>query len=221
MINKNIPQATFIKTQEDVVNALNALAEIDPNLAPYIARAGEVPLRLITPGFEGMVQIIISQLISREAAHAIWQRFQSHFLPINPDVILETGTENLRQIGLTNAKSSAILNLAQHLHSNPDFLNSCPLMDTNNAIASLIQLKGIGPWTAEVYLMFCAGHADIFPGGDVALRVAAGHIFWGGERPDEKTLRTFATRWQPHRSVAARLLWLIYAQIKNKDFQPI
>lgn len=213
--------ATPIKTQQDIESALSALAEIDPNLAPYIARASEVPLRLITPGFEGMVQIIISQLISRDAANAIWYRFQSHFLRISPKVILESNAENLRTLGLTSAKSRAILNLAQHLHANPNFLNSSALMDTDEAIASLTQLKGIGPWTAEVYLMFCAGHPDIFPSGDVALRVAAGHLFFDGKRPDEKALRALATRWQPHRSVAARLLWAIYAQIKNKKFQPI
>lgn len=200
---------------------LEDLLQIDPGLKPVIEQTGELPLRSMPQGFEGLSKIIVGQLISRAAANAIWARIMVHVKVMQPVVIGTTTVEDLRALGLTKAKAETLQNLAQRLLNEPDFLSHLPKCDTQAAISYLTELKGIGPWTAEVYLLLCEGHQDMFPSGDMALRTAAGQLFFQNMRPEANKLSQYSERWRPHRSMAARLLWQYYAQMKNQDFQPL
>lgn len=204
-----------IDSQTDIALAISDLKKSDPKLIPIIDESNHVPLRRAEAGFEGLANIITSQLISRTAADAIWERLKTHFGILTANNIAQTTEQKLRDLGLSGAKARALLSTSQKLLDDPNFLMSIEQHDTDNALKELISLKGVGPWTAEVYLLSCCGHPDIFPVGDVALRTAAGHAFFNGIQPDQKALREHSQRWAPWRSVAARILWAHYANIKK------
>ena len=208
-----------IKSIDDVNKALAILTGQDPDLARALqfvsAAAIEVPLRLRPGGFGGLVEIVISQLVSKASANAIHQRFIDHIQPLTPDVYLVAGIETWQKIGLSRPKQAAITAVAEAIICGtlePDILGEMPVEE---ALSQLIAIKGIGRWSAEVYLLFCLGHADIFPSGDLALREAARVIWSLDERPREADLNSIAARWSPWRGVAARLLWSFYAAQKG------
>jgi len=209
-----------IKTIEDVNNALDILIKSDPDLArayQTVCDVGiEVPLRLRPGGFSGLSEIVISQLVSKASANAIHQRFNSHISTLTPDNCLNADDEIWRAIGMSRAKQATLREIATALKNctlNLDTLGDLPV---DQAFRHLTSIKGIGQWTADVYLLFCVGHPDIFPSGDLALRETA-RIIWSLEhRPLDKDLRKLASRWSPWRGVAARLLWAFYAVEKNK-----
>lgn len=204
-----------INSQTDIHLALLELKKLDPKLVPIIKQLKHVPLRRTEAGFESLANIITSQLISRVAAEAIWARLKSNFGVLTPENIAATTEQNLKDLGLSSAKARALLGIANKLTIKPDFLTSIAQYETDKALKELISLKGVGPWTAEIYLMSCCGHPDIFPAGDVALRTAAGHAFFYNVSPDQISLREYAKRWAPWRSVTARILWAYYADVKS------
>lgn len=203
-----------IRTEADIEAAAAILAGIDPSFAPVIARAGRIPLRYRPPGYEGLANIIVAQMVSRASADAIWKRLDAVTSGITVDNILARSVEELRGAGLSGAKESTLRGLAQACRDGLD-LERTAFLDADVAIAELTAVKGIGLWTSEVFLLFCAGHPDIFPCGDVALQSAAAHAFQLPARPGQKEFRAITLRWQPHRSIAARILWAYYA-IQNK-----
>lgn len=200
-----------IDSLEDVRDGLAALAQMDGRLVPVIERAGPVPLRRRAPGYRGLAEIIVAQMVSKASASAIWSRLEAQAGGCDPEAIVALSDAQCRQIGLSRAKETTLKGAAQAVLDgtiDPQGLCSLPC---EQAIAAMTGIKGIGAWTAEVYLLFCAGHADIFPAGDVALQGAAGHALGLEDRPDQKALREIAAMWQPWRGVAARLLWAYYA----------
>jgi len=204
-----------IRTQTDVNNGLEALLKQSPELTPLADKAGELPLRLQTPGFAGLCRIIIGQQVSRASADAIHGRFVSLINPVEPQNFLERGEPAWIEVGLSRAKQATISGLAQRIVDGSFPLDQVPTLPADEAITMMTRLKGIGPWTAEVYLLFCAGHPDIFPAGDLALREA---VFAGlqlSDRPDDKTTRNIAENWSPHRGIAARLFWAYYRVMKE------
>lgn len=205
-----------IDSQTDISLAVLDLNKLDPMLIPIIEGLNHIPLRRAEAGFEGLANIVTSQLISRAAADAIWERLKTHFGIMTAEKIGTSTEQKLKNLGLSGAKARTLLGTAEKLISTPNFLTSIELHDADKALKELMSLKGVGPWTAEVYLMSCCGHPDIFPVGDVALRTAAGHAFFDGVQPDQKTLREYSKRWTPWRSVVARILWAYYADIKNR-----
>ena len=209
-----------IRADADIAAAVAVLAGIDPAFAPIIAQAGAIPLRHRPPGYEGLAHIIVSQMVSRASADAIWGRLEALTGAVTAGNILAHSTEELRSVGLSGAKESTLRGLAQACVDGLD-LEATAYLPAGEAIATLTAVKGIGPWSAEVFLLFCAGHPDIFPSGDVALQSAAGSAFGMSPRPSDKALRVMATRWQPCRSIAARVLWAYYAVQHKRDAIPV
>jgi len=207
-----------IDDHDDIHAGLTALKKADPRLARVIKVAGEVPLRRGKGGYRGIADIIVSQQLSKAAAATIWSRFAAAVDPVCPDGVLAAGEDTLRACGLSRGKICTLQKLAQACHGGFDF-NALPDLPAEEAIAAMTALHGIGPWTAEVYLLFCCGHADIFPAGDVALQNAVGDAFDMAERPAEKALRDIAAAWSPWRGVAARLFWRYYA-VTRRDATP-
>jgi DNA-3-methyladenine glycosylase II len=211
---------TRIKTIEDVNNALTTLIKSDADLArayQSVRDAGiEVPLRLRPGGFSGLSEIVISQLVSKASANAIHQRFKIHISTLTPDSCLNADDEIWRAIGMSRPKQTTLRAIATALNNRSLNLDSLGDLPVDQAVKHLTAIKGIGPWTADVYLLFCVGHPDIFPSGDLALREAAKIIWSLQHRPLDKDLRKLAKQWSPWRGVAARLLWAFYAAEKNK-----
>ncbi|SEQ43549.1 DNA-3-methyladenine glycosylase II [Faunimonas pinastri] len=203
-----------IDTEADIAEAVAALAELDPRLAAVLGVAGSVPLRRRAGGFEGLARTIMGQQISDAAADAIWTRFRAAVEPFTPAQYLATPVETLQTAGLSAAKIRTLTGIATALTEHLD-LDALHLVPAQEAIAAMTALKGIGPWTAEVYLLFSAGHPDIFPAGDLALQEAVRDAFGLEARPSEKALREMAALWSPWRGVAARLFWAYYRVRKN------
>ena len=207
-----------IDDHDDIAAGLKALEKADPRLASVIAVAGEVPLRRGEGGYRGIADIVVSQQLSKAAAGTIWSRFANAVDPVCPEGVLGASEETLRGCGLSRGKIRTLQKLAEACHGGFDF-NALADLPAEEAIAAMTALHGIGPWTAEVYLLFCVGHADLFPAGDIALQNAVRDAFDMTERPAEKALREIALAWSPWRGVAARLFWRYYA-VTRRDATP-
>lgn len=170
---------------------------------------GDPPLRRYPSGFEGVVHIVVGQQVSAASARAIWARTQNAICPFTPDQILAMSDGALRAAGLSRPKIATLraLSLAVRDGLDIDRLASAEDEDVRRALTAV---RGIGPWTADIYLLFALGRPDSWPAGDLALQTATGRIFGLEHRPDAAGLVTIAERWQPWRSVAAMLLWAYY-----------
>ena len=210
-----------ISSDDDVTFGLTALGALDPRLASIIAIAGPVPLRRSEPGFSGLAAIIVSQMISKASAAAIWNRMLLRLGKVEAQAFLALGDEDCRAIGLSGAKIKALRGSAVAAETGVlDFEAICD-MEPEAAISGLSALPGIGRWTAEVYLVFCAGHRDVFPVGDVALQSAVAHALHLPARPSARALEAISVAWSPWRSVAARLFWAYYASCMRRDATPV
>lgn len=209
-----------IRTEADIAEGVAALLEIDPGFATIVDAAGAIPLRYRPPAYEGLAHIVVGQVVSRASADAIWRRLEALTGTITPDRILAYSVEELRATGLSGAKESTLRGLAAACRAGLD-LERIAVLDADAAIAELTAVRGIGLWTAEVFLLFCAGHPDIFPTGDVALQSAAAEAFGLAGRPQHKAFRAMALRWQPYRSIAARVLWAYYGVRNGRQGIPV
>lgn len=205
-----IPDSSGYFTDE-----LEMLARLDPALRPVIAAAGPLPARTGTPGFEGLARSVVAQLVSRQSADAIWKRLSGTMDLMTPEACLAVVSGSGPRHGLSTSKADTLVRIAEAMVSGALDLDVVAGLPAEDAIARLIAIKGIGRWTAEVHLLFNAGHADIFPAGDLALRVAVGAGLDLGNRPDAGLVRSVALRWAPHRSTAARLFWAYYARLEK------
>tara|TARA_B100000378_G_scaffold252925_1_gene228502 strand:- start:80 stop:724 length:645 start_codon:yes stop_codon:yes gene_type:complete len=210
-----------LRNGDDLQKALAGLCVDAPLLAGLAATCPEIPLRLLPSGFAGLAEVVAGQMISKQAAAAIFARLRIACDPLTAETYLTLAPEAHASIGLTRAKQATLDGIARAIASGTLDLAAVDALSADEAMARLTAYRGIGTWTAEVYLMFCAGHVDIFPAGDLALRIAAADAFGLSERPDAKTLSTLALDWQPYRSVAARILWAHYAQMTKRDVLPV
>ena len=176
-----------------------------PQFAAALQQTGPLPLRLRPEGFDQLLSAIISQQVSVASAAAIWNRMQDANLT-EPARILEATDDGLRAVGLSRQKIRYARALAD---AGIDFA-ALREMPTDQVIVRLIEVPGIGAWTAEIYAMFSLGRADVFAPGDLALQEAARILFDLPERPKERVFRNMAESWSPWRSVAARILWAYY-----------
>lgn len=208
-----------IVVAEDIAAGLDALCAADPRLEKVRAMAGEVPLRLSEPGFRSLASIVVSQQVSRASADAIFGRLTRLLDPLTHEAVLAAGEEVFREAGLSRPKQRGLLAVAQAVADGLDLHHLCTL-DAGEAIAALTRVPGIGPWTAEVYLLFAAGHPDIFPARDVALQSAVGHALGIEPRPPEKALIAIAESWSPWRGVASRLFWAYYRETRGREAAP-
>ena len=188
------------------------LAGIEPRFAAALEQTGPLPLRLRADGFAALLSAIVSQQVSVASADAIWARLDAAGLT-EPSRILDASDEELRAVGLSRQKARYARALSEAGISYP----ALRTMQTDEVVATLIEVPGIGRWTAEIYAMFSLGRADVFAPGDLALQEAARALFEMPARPTEKELRQFAEAWSPWRSVAARLLWSYYHVAKDRE----
>lgn len=211
-----------ITSEVDIAAGLDALVTLDPRLGDIVARAGPVPLRLQPAGFRGLAEIVVSQMVSKASASAIFGRLAERLGgEVSGAGVMALGADGLFGVGLSRAKASTLLAMADaELAGQLDLQEVCRT-ETSEAIAHLTAVKGVGPWTAEVYLMFCAGHPDIFPVGDIALVHAVHHAFAHDEKLKGRDLAAFAECWSPWRSVAARLFWAFYSRQLRRAADPL
>jgi DNA-3-methyladenine glycosylase II len=187
--------------------ALDRLIGKDPDLAGIEARAGPLPWRTRSPGFPGLLQAIVAQQISNQAAAAIWGRLRAVGGALEPAGMLALSDETLRAAGLSRPKISHCRSLAAAFANGALTAEGIAALDDEAAVAAIATVRGLGRWTAEVYLLFALGRQDVFPAGDIALQASAAHLKGLGERPGPSVLREMADAWRPARGLAARLLW--------------
>ncbi|MDQ0314666.1 DNA-3-methyladenine glycosylase family protein [Amorphus orientalis] len=210
-----------IVTDADVARGLEALVALDGRLKEIRSVAGEVPLRLRAPGFEGLARIVVSQQLSVASAASIWARLAERLDPFGPDAVRAASDEELRAAGLSRPKVRTLRAVADAVGDGLDLDHVCRL-PAGDAHERLCAVKGIGPWTADIYLLFCAGHPDIFPVGDLALQNAVADGLGLPARPSTKELAAIAEAWSPWRGVAARLFWSYYrARREGREAVPV
>lgn len=206
-----------LDTPEALQHHLGALIELDPRLGGVAERAGSFEIRRSPGGFEGLARIVTGQQVSTASADAIWSRFVLLDGALDPAGYLRLSEEAVRGAGQSGGKYRTLRGLAEAIAAGSVDFARLSELPAEDAIAALTKLKGIGPWTAEIYLMFSAAHPDIFPAGDVALQRAAQWAFGLDDKPPVKDLIEMARRWSPHRSTAALLLWRYYRAVRNKE----
>ncbi len=210
---KKLPRS--IASGVDLAAHLKALTRIEPQFAIVHSVAGDVPLRRTEPGFHGLFQIITAQQISATAGKAIFARCETALGTVTALCLAEIDDAALKAAGLSAPKIRTLRAASTSILNGDLDLDSLTRLEAEDAIAHLSAVKGIGRWTAEVYLLFAVGHTDIFPAGDLALKEGVRMAFDLEERPAEKELAVRAEDWRPHRSAAARLLWAYYGALKR------
>ncbi|MBC6440165.1 MAG: DNA-3-methyladenine glycosylase 2 family protein [Rhodospirillales bacterium] len=197
-----------IRTRKALSHCVDELVALEPRFGDVHAAIGDPPLRLSKPGLATMLRVITEQSISLKAAAAIWSRLIAELDPHDPATITAVSVDRLRELGLTRAKGRAFHGVAGACHDG--LFKELASHDDDSVRKALIALPGIGPWTAEIYLLACLARADAWPAGDVALQIAAGRVFGLDPRPTQKELEAMAEAWRPWRAVAARMLWAYY-----------
>jgi DNA-3-methyladenine glycosylase II len=211
---------THIHTEADLEAALAAIGKADPRFTALVAEAGRPPLRRREDGFAGLAAIIVAQQLSTASANAIWGRLAAAFDPFEPAAILRARPARLARLGLSGPKIRALKAIARAVEDDELTLAALGDLSAEEAHAALTAVHGIGPWTADIYLLSCLGHADAWPAGDLALQEAARVAFGLAARPTAKEMQTLADPWRPWRAVAARILWTYYraaAEAKAKS----
>ena len=202
----------IIETSEDVAEGAAHLAAIEPRFAAALELTGPLPLRRRADGFDTLFSAIVSQQVSTASATAIWGRLEA-IGATEPSGLLAATDEQLRAAGLSRQKIAYGRSIAA---SGVDFA-ALRTMPDEAIVTELTRIKGIGVWTAEIYVMFSLGRADVFAPGDLALQDAARQIFELEVRPKEKELRAMSLAWSPWRAVAARLLWAYYRTVRGRE----
>src|SRR5690606_7292789 len=167
--------------------------------------------------FAGMAKVICGQQLSVQSAAAIWSRFAVLPGALEPQSYLELSEEAVRGSGFSRGKFLSLRAVAEAMLAGELNFAEVDALPAEEAIARLVALKGIGPWTAEVYLLFCAAHPDIFPAGDLALLKAAHQGLGLDARPTIKEMIALAAEWAPHRSAAALLFWRYFAALRDRE----
>jgi DNA-3-methyladenine glycosylase II len=206
-----------IDTESDLDAALASLATVDPRFAHALSVAGRPPLRRRADGFAGLAQIVVSQQVSTASAKAIWERLEAAFDPLDHTAVLRARTAKLVRVGLSAPKIKTLKAIARAIEHGELYLPGLIHMDADEAHRALTAIHGIGPWTADIYLLFCLGHADAWPAGDLALQEAARLLLALKARPTAKEMGPLAEAWRPWRGAAACMLWSYYRAAKQRD----
>ena len=192
---------------EHLRKSLDALAEREPRIAAALAEAGYPEPRISEPGYQTLLRAIVGQQVSVKAAASMWAKLVALVGdPPDPAALLAASDETLRSAGLSRQKAAYARSLAEEVISGRLDFSSLP-EDDEEAIAELVRVKGIGRWTAEVYLLFAEGRTDIWPAGDLAVQIETGRIMGLEEKPSEKHIRELAEAWRPHRGAFAIFTW--------------
>jgi DNA-3-methyladenine glycosylase II len=195
---------------EGLRESLDALAAAEPRIAAALARAGYPEPRTSPRGYQTLLRAIVGQQVSVAAATSMWAKLTAAVGdPPDPTRLLAASDEALRAAGLSRQKISYAKSLAEEVLSGRLDLANLP-EDDDEAVAQLVRVKGIGRWSAEIYLLFAEGREDVWPAGDLAVQIAVGRIMGLPNRPTEGRLRALAENWRPHRGAAAIFAWHHY-----------
>lgn len=198
-----------------------ALAALDPVMARLVAEGATPTLRKRAPGFEGLAGIVVSQQISTASAAAIWARLTARLPDLSAEALAAAPDGTLREAGLSAPKIRTLRAAAQAVTDGTLPLDRLHAFPADEAHRRMVAVHGIGPWTADVYLLFCLGHPDAFPAGDLALQEAARLADGQETRPNAAALTRRAEAWRPWRGVAATVLWAYYRIAKSRDGAPL
>ena len=209
-----------IETSEDIAAGLAWLAKADKRLKPVIRAVGALPPRRREAGFAGLARVIVGQQVSVASADAIWGRCLAAFPEMTPEAIGRARLPRFRKAGLSLPKIRTLRAVSAACRDGLD-LDGLAALPADEAHAALTAVKGIGPWTADIYLLFCLGHADVFPAGDLALRIAVADAFGHDSPVAVDDLAALARAWSPWRSVAATLFWGYYSARKKRKALPL
>lgn len=197
----------MVTTPESLRASIDALGVIEPLFAGAVTRIGYPDPRVREPGYETLLRTIVGQQVSIAAAASVWKKLEQEVgAGCAPDALLSRDFDALRACGLSRQKQGYARSLAELVVSGALDLHNLP-QDDEEAIAQLIRIKGIGRWSAEIYLMFAEGRSDIWPAGDLAVQIEVGRIMGLPDRPDEKAVRVLGEQWRPHRTAAAIFAW--------------
>ena len=211
----------FLHTDADLHKAIKHLVRADPRLKPVVDKAGLPSLRRRPAGFPGLCAIVVSQQLSTSSARAIWGRLQGAFEPFHHDAVRLARAPKLARLGLSAPKIKTLKAIGTAVARGAIDLEAVGRMEADDAHAALVELHGIGPWTADIYLLFCLGHADAWPAGDLALQEATKLLLALRTRPTTKDMGPLAEAWRPWRGAAACMLWAYYRAHKQRDGAPI
>ena len=206
-----------LNTQADLEDAVHSLVRLDPRLRPVFELTGMPALRRREPGFAGLAAIVCGQQLSVKSAAAIWGRLVAAFDPLHHDAVKRARADRLGRLGLSVAKIKTLKNLARELAAERLTLDVLAEEDADAAHHTLTALPGIGPWTADVYLLFCLGHGDAWPAGDLAVQEAVKIGLGLKTRPTPKQMAPLAEPWRPLRGAAAHLWWAYYRVMKSRE----
>jgi DNA-3-methyladenine glycosylase II len=200
----------MVRTKQSIRGHVEALASREPIFAQVLAKHGVPEPRASEPGAHTLLRTIVGQQVSVAAARSMWAKLEGAF-GAPPDLVrlLAASDEELRAAGMSRQKSGYIRSLAELVLSKELDLDSLPA-ENDEAIELLTRIKGIGRWSAEIYLLFAEGRADVFPAGDLAVQVELGRLLGLPDKPTEKQLRELAEAWSPYRGAAAVLAWHSY-----------
>ncbi|MDI1263408.1 MAG: DNA-3-methyladenine glycosylase 2 family protein [bacterium] len=205
-----------LNSQSDLEDAVHALLKLDSRLQPIFEKTGMPALRQREPGFAGLAAIVCGQQLSTASASAIWGRLTKAFEPFDHGAIRKARADRLGRLGLSAAKIKTLKNVARELDAERLNLDVLAEEDADAAHHTLTALHGIGPWTADVYLLFCLGHGDAWPAGDIAIQEAIKVGLGLPARPTVKQMAPLAEPWRPLRGAAAHLWWSYYHVLKGR-----
>jgi DNA-3-methyladenine glycosylase II len=196
--------------EEDIVAGLDAVAAGDARIAAALERAGYPGPRLRERGYRTLLRTIVGQQVSVAAAASVWRKLEALLgEDMPPEALLAAEFDALRACGLSRQKQGYARSLCELVAGGELDLHDLPT-DDEEAIAQLVRIKGIGRWSAEIYLLFAEGRPDVWPAGDLAVQAGLARILGLGERPSEKATREIAEPWRPHRGAVAILTWHCY-----------
>ena len=210
-----------IHSESDLDAALAALVKADSRFGAALSLAGRPPLRRRADGFAGLASIVVSQQLSTASAKAIWGRLEGAFDPFDHVAMLRARTAKLKRAGLSAPKIRTLKAIARAIERGELDLPGLVYREADDAHRALTAVHGIGPWTADIYLLFCLGHADVWPAGDLALQEAARLLFALEARPSAKEMGPLAEAWRPWRGAAACMLWTYYRAAKQREGAPL
>ena len=200
----------MVRTKESIEAAVSALASREPAFAGVVQKFGVPEPRRSERGAQTLLRTILGQQVSVAAARSMWAKLEAAFgSPPDLNLLLAASDEELRAAGMSRQKSGYLRSLAELVISGELDLEALP-QDNEEAIALLTRIKGIGRWSAEIYLLFAEGRPDVFPAGDLAVMVELGRLLGLADKPTEKQLRELAEAWRPYRGAAAVLAWHSY-----------
>lgn len=203
----------MVRTLDTLHESLDALAALEPAFAGVIERHGRPEPRVSPPGATTLLRTIVGQQVSVAAARSMWAKLEAAYgAPPDLSKLLDASDEQLRLAGISRQKAGYVRSLAGLVLSGELDLDRLP-QDDEEAIALLTRIKGIGRWSAEIYLLFAEGRRDVWPAGDLAVQISIGRLLDLGDKPTEKRLRELGEAWRPHRGAAAVLAWHSYNSI--------